>query len=255
MITLFCDLDNTLIYSHRRKLGASKRVAEILHGKEQSYITAKAFDFLSSCQEVSTVAVTTRTMTQYDRVQELLNHIHSEYALVLNGAVLLRNGIQDESWLADSIRKVKNAAAEMNKAKRLLEHYADKPVRYSDSFLTYIDVGDPPKLIELLEEEIDAKVINVFSDSRKVYCAPTAINKGTAVAKFKEQFETGLTVGVGDSLNDISMLEHVDVPILPQSLSCYISNPHMIVVPESQVLSDAACDEISNLIKYSSDFR
>lgn len=187
-------------------------------------------------------------MTQYDRVQELLNHIHSEYALVLNGAVLLRNGIQDESWLADSIRKVKNAAAEMNKAKRLLEHYADKPVRYSDSFLTYIDVGDPPKLIELLGEEIDAKVINVFCDSRKVYCAPTAINKGTAVAKFKEQFETGLTVGVGDSLNDISMLEHVDVPILPRLLSCYISNPHKIVVPESQVLSDAACDEISQAI-------
>ena len=255
MITLFCDLDNTLIYSHRRKLGASKRVAEMLHGKEQSYITAKTFDFLSYCQEVSTVAVTTRTMTQYDRVQELLHSIRSECALVLNGAVLLKNGIQDESWLADSIRKVKNAAAEMNKAKRLLEHYANKTVRYCDSFLTYIDVGEPPKLIELLEEEIDAKVVNVFCDSRKVYCAPTAINKGTAVAKFKEQFETGLTVGVGDSLNDISMLEHVDVPILPRSLSCYISNPHKIVVPESQVLSDAACDEISKLIKYNSDFR
>lgn len=255
MITLFCDLDNTLIYSHRRKLGASKRVAEMLHGKEQSYITAKTFDFLSSCQEVSTVTVTTRTMTQYDRVQELLNSIHSECALVLNGAVLLRNGIQDESWLADSIRKVKNAAAEMNKAKRLLEHYANKPVRYSDSFLTYIDVDDPPQLIELLEEEIDAKVINVFCDSRKVYCAPTAINKGTAVAKFKKQFEIGLTVGVGDSLNDVPMLENVDVPIVPQSLSCYISNPHKIVVPESQVLSDAACDEISKLIKYNSDFR
>ena len=255
MITLFCDLDNTLIYSHRRKLGAPKRVAEMLHGKEQSYITTKTFDFLSSCQEVSTVAVTTRTMTQYERVQELLNRIHSEYALILNGAVLLRNGIQDESWLTDSIREVRNAVAEMNKAKCLLELHVNKPVRYSDSFLTYIDATDPPKLIELLEDEIDAKVINVFCDSRKVYCAPTAINKGTAVAKFREQFETDLTVGVGDSLNDISMLEHVDVPILPRSLSCYISNPHKIVVPESQVLSDAACDEISKLIKYNSDFR
>ena len=97
-------------------------------------------------------------------------------------------------------------------------------------------------------------MINVFCDSRKIYCAPIAINKGTAVAKFKEQFETGLTVGVGDSLNDASMLENVDVPILPPSLSCYISNPNKIVVPESQVLSDAACDEISQLIKYNSEF-
>ena len=248
MITLFYDLDNTLIYSHRRKLGVSKRVAEMLHGKEQSYITAKTFDFLSSCQEVSTVAVTTRTMAQYDRVQELLNRIHSEYALVLNGAVLLKGGIQDESWLADSMREVRTAAAEMNEAKSLLEHYGKKAVKYGDSFLTYIDVPDPPKLIEQLEKEIDSELIKVFCDSRKIYCTPTAINKGTAVAKFKEQFETGLTVGVGDSLNDVPMLENVDVPILPQSLSCYISNPHKIVVPESQVLSDAVCDEISKLI-------
>lgn len=248
MITLFCDLDNTLIYSHRRKLGASKRVAEMLHCKEQSYITAKTFDFLSSCQEVSTVAVTTRTMTQYGRVQELLNCFRSEYALILNGAVLLKNGIRDELWFADSIREVGDAGSEMNRAKSLLEHYGNKPVRYSDSFLTYMDVTNPYKLIDLLDDEIDSEVINIFCDSRKVYCVPTAINKGTAVAKFKEQFETGFTVGVGDSLNDISMLEIVDVPILPQSLAHYVSNPRKIVVTESQVLSDAACDEISKLI-------
>ena len=102
MITLFCDLDNTLIYSHRKSLNAPKRVAEMLHNKEQSYITKKTFDFLSSCREVSIVAVTARTMAQYDRVYKLLNCLHSEYALILNGAVLLKNGLQDKSWLVNS---------------------------------------------------------------------------------------------------------------------------------------------------------
>lgn len=84
MITLFCDLDNTLIYSHKKSLNVPKRVAEMLHNKEQSYITRKTFDFLSSCREVSIVAVTARTMAQYDRVYKLLNCLHSEYALILS---------------------------------------------------------------------------------------------------------------------------------------------------------------------------
>lgn len=249
MITLFCDLDNTLIYSHRKSLNVPKRVAEMLHNKEQSYITRKTFDFLSSCREVSIVAVTARTMAQYDRVYKLLNCLHSEYALILNGAVLLKNGLQDKSWLASSIREVRNSEPEMNMAKKLLEYYGDKPVRYSDRFLTYIDAADPPKLLEYLECCIDSNLINTFCDSRKVYCVPTAINKGTAVRKFKKQFETGVTVGVGDSMNDLSMLESVDIPIIPHSMARYISNPNKIVVAKSEVLSDAACAEISKLIK------
>lgn len=249
MITLFCDLDNTLIYSHKKSLNVPKRVAEMLHNKEQSYITRKTFDFLSSCREVSIVAVTARTMAQYDRVYKLLNCLHSEYALILNGAVLLKNGLQDKSWLANSIREVRNSEPEMNTAKKLLEYYGGKPVRYSDRFLTYIDAADPPKLLEHLECCIDSNLINTFCDSRKVYCVPTAINKGTAVTKFKNQFETGVTVGVGDSMNDLSMLESVDIPIIPHSMACYVSNPNRIVVAKSEVLSDAACDEISKLIK------
>lgn len=146
---------------------------------------------------------------------------------------------------------VKAEVREMTRdeAKKLLEYYGDKPVRYSDRFLTYIDAADPPKLLEHLECCIDSNLINTFCDSRKVYCVPTAINKGTAVTKFKKQFETGVTVGVGDSMNDLSMLESVDIPIIPRSMACYVSNPNKIVVAKSEVLSDAACDEISKLIK------
>lgn len=50
-------------------------------------------------------------------------------------------------------------------------------------------------------------------------------------------------------MNDLSMLESVDIPIIPHSMACYVSNPNRIVVAKSEVLSDAACDEISKLIK------
>ena len=35
----FCDLDHTLIYSHRVALGEEKVVVEYLNGKEQSFMT------------------------------------------------------------------------------------------------------------------------------------------------------------------------------------------------------------------------
>ena len=50
-------------------------------------------------------------------------------------------------------------------------------------------------------------------------------------------------------MNDLSMLECVDIPIIPHSMTRYVSNPNKIVVAKSEVLSDAACDEISKLIK------
>lgn len=53
-----------------------------------------------------------------------------------------------------------------------------------------------------------------------------------------------ITIGVGDSSNDISMLENVDFPIVPQSIQYYISNTNKVIAPRGQVLSDVACDSI-----------
>ena len=38
-IRLFCDLDHTLIYSHRVPIGLNKIAVEYLNGKEQSFMT------------------------------------------------------------------------------------------------------------------------------------------------------------------------------------------------------------------------
>ena len=81
-----------------------------------------------------------------------------------------------------------------------------------------------------------------------MYCAPAAINKGIAVNRLMEQLPSNITVGIGDSENDIPMLEQVDVPILPQSLEHHLSNPKKVVVSPSNILSDVACHELEKLI-------
>ena len=249
LIALFCDLDNTIIYSHRKRIDAPKRVAEFLNGTEQSYITNRTFDFLSSCEEVSMIAVTTRTMSQFERVKATLEELRCEYSLILNGAMLLKSGVVDEAWLLESKRIVVDAEPELDRAASLLQRYSGNPLKYRDEFLVYAGVSNPQKIAKQVNDAVDSNMVSIFFDSRKVYCAPVSMNKGAAIKRFLKRLPASCTIGVGDSKNDLSMLESVDIPILPESLESSITNPKKIVVPHFQVLSDAACATIERLLQ------
>ena len=60
----FCDLDHTLIYSHRVPIHNDKRVVEELHGESQSFMTEKTYEFFLSQEIVQLVPVTTRSREQ-----------------------------------------------------------------------------------------------------------------------------------------------------------------------------------------------
>lgn len=248
MITLFCDLDNTIIFSHRKELNTSKRVAEMLNGVEQSYITQRTFDYLSSCRAISFVPVTTRTKQQYERVRHTIDSFNCKYALILNGAILLTDGNVDSEWCNESKRIAKESAADMERAAKLLMQYLGVPLVYCDDYLIYTSVQEPQAIAEMLRGDMGTSQINIFYDNRKVYCAPISMSKGKNISRFKKRFEAGITIGAGDSETDISMLENVDLPILPQPLTSLVSNPNKIVVPNTRILSDVACDEIERVI-------
>ena len=247
MITLFCDLDNTIIYSHRKILNTSKRVAEMLNGVEQSYITERTFEYLSSCWSVSFVPVTTRTPQQYERVESTIESFNCKYALILNGAVLLNNGIVDDLWLDDSKELVKGSAEEMGKAITLLQQYGKAPLRYRDEFLIYSSVQEPKVVVEKMKNDIDGTQVNLFFDNRKVYCTPSTLTKGNAIKRLMIRLMPELSFAVGDSENDLSMFENVDVPVVPNALAGMVSNPNKVIVPNEEILSDAACDVIEKV--------
>lgn len=247
MITLFCDLDNTLIYSHRRSLKVPKRVAEMLDGTEQSYITEKTFRFLSTNRMISIIPVTTRTERQFERLNTFLKNFYCEYALMLNGAILYNKGVIDVEWLHTSKEFIKGSYAAMAFAADLLRKHG-AIIKYQDDFLVYACFNDTQNLVNKIKMEIDNSVISVFCDKKKIYCTPLANNKGNATKRLIEKIHPEVTFGVGDSKNDISMLEIVDYPIAPEYLESSISNKNRIVVPQSIILSDAACDAIEKTI-------
>lgn len=252
MITLFCDLDNTIIYSHRKKLNTPKRVAEMLNGVEQSYITERTFDYLKSCQSISFIPVTTRTLQQYERVKRTIESFNCKYALILNGAVLLNNGIVDETWLNETRELVKESAKEMSRAVELLIREKTVSLKYHDNFLTYGSTSSPEKVSKRINDYVDQSLVHSFFDSRKVYCAPAILTKGNAVGRLSSQLKPEFSLAVGDSENDLSMFGHVDVPIVPNVLAARVQNPNKVIVSKDQILSDATCEVIERVIDNSS---
>ncbi len=248
MITLFCDLDNTILYSHRRTLNVPKRVAEVLKGAEQSYITERSFNFLSSCRSLSVIPVTTRTLKQYERVKTVIDCFNCKYALTLNGAVLLINGEIDESWHEQSKYLVADASEEMKKTVMLFEGNELASLQYHDAFLSYASSPNPETVAKQIRESVDNSLVHLFFDNRKVYCTPTILTKGNAIERLSNRFKSELTFAVGDSENDISMFEKVDIPIIPSSLAARVSNSKKVIIPASDILSDAACEVIEATI-------
>lgn len=249
MTTLFCDLDNTIIFSHRKMLDAPKRVAERLNGAEQSYITERTFRFLSGRKDVSVIPVTARTVCQYERVKGILEAFHCEYALLMNGAVLIKNGAVDQSWLDESAEMVKCSAEKMNEAAQWLKNEGTAELKYHDIFLAYAKAPNPEELSNSINRVFGRSLIYSFFDSRKVYCAPAALTKGNAVKRLSNLIKPEMSFAVGDSENDLSMFDHVDVPIVPQKFEAMVSNQRKVIAREDQVLSDAACDAIETLFE------
>ena len=108
MRVLFSDLDNTLIYSHRHKIKQPIVLAEMLKGKEQSFMTEKTYLFFKNQNMFKTVAVTTRTYEQYSRLENLTENINIKDAVVCNGAFLMHNGNEDKIWTEESLKISEN---------------------------------------------------------------------------------------------------------------------------------------------------
>ena len=93
-ILFACDLDNTLIHSHKRRRTGDICV-EYYVDQEQSFMSPKALDLLKKISErVLFVPVTTRSINQYRRIFWTEDFL-PRYAVVANGAYFLHNDKQE----------------------------------------------------------------------------------------------------------------------------------------------------------------
>lgn len=250
MATLFLDLDNTLIYSHRHPPAGEKRVAERLDGREQSYITEATFAWLAAQRTLELVPVTTRTLPQYRRVEPLLGQLGCRRAMICNGGMLLRDGLPDAQWLDETRRSAAAGLAALPQAERLLRALCgDAHVHDGSGLFVYAACERPEETALQLRGQLDAGTLDVLCDRRKLYILPRAIDKGAAVRRYRLRFPTGLAIAAGDSAFDVPMLETADVAILPQALAACVDHPCAHIAEGRCCFSDEICSILTALCR------
>ncbi|MDE6024286.1 MAG: hypothetical protein K2G45_02430 [Lachnospiraceae bacterium] len=206
----FCDLDSTLIFSHRHEIG-EKVVVEYLKDKEQSYMQANIYEIFRSVGS-RIVPLTSRTCSQYNRI---IFPIYPEYALIDNGGILLKNGEIDEAWREETIAITAEDISVMRLIEPQLEKYGK--IKWQDDLVLFLKLvnSDDTCTVNKIVEEYN---LLFFEHGAKKYICSRAMNKGMAIKRFKERFIVKKAYMAGDSLVDYATAPFVDALYLPKEL-------------------------------------
>lgn len=243
-ILFACDLDNTLIYSYKKKQDGFICV-EFSKGREQGFMTAYTFsNFADMTEKVTFVPVTTRSAEQYRRIT-FPNGYVPEYALVSNGAVLIRSGETDENW--DLIQKNSSLGLQLKevfdrccKDKRFIN------CRIVDDSYVFVYCAPDTNAEKAAEELAESADLNVELSGRKIYFFPENLSKGNAVIRLNELLQCGCIISAGDSSIDVSMLNIADKAVVPVDFDTSLITGGQIFRSD-RLFSDFVVDFVRNL--------
>lgn len=248
MKTFFSDLDNTLIFSHRKKGVGDKILVEYLNGKEQSYMPAELARLLTNNQEIMLVPVTTRSIEQYIRIHGLSEIVHNEHALICNGGVLLIDGSVDDEWLRESNELSRIQSLEVQKAlKKVQEDGKATKLNVLQDFMFYFVCDDIDNYYCYLKKVVNLNDVFLEKDSKKIYVIASNINKGACVKRYIRRFGVKDFFTAGDSKFDISMLELESKAIASAELQGYLRN-NKVTYSECEFLFQDICSLINNIV-------
>lgn len=249
MILFNVDLDNTLIYSYHHDIGEHKRCAEIYQGREISFITDRTQDLLNEIsQKILIVPTTTRTIEQYQRIDLGLGEI--PYALVCNGGVLLRNGVEDEAWYRESLELIAVSIGELKRAEAMLEEDENRcfEVRNIKGLFLFTKSNQPEESVKILSQKLDTSLVDVFHNGIKVYVVPRSLSKGRAAVRLKEKLKADKVIAAGDSEFDISMLQCADIAIAPAALKIAEDSEGIVRIEQDVLFSEGLLEYIRKLL-------
>lgn len=205
------DLDGTIIYSKNYEFDAEKVLVDKYNGYE-AFMNKHLYTSLCEFNKiVPFIPITTRSLDEYERINL---PIIPDYALVSNGAILLKDGNIDNDWLNESRKLIKESQCEMNFAleaiNAVVNDFAITKLRYINDFFIFIKSDKSSELIKFLEEMLDFSTVELHHKRNKVYILPKSLSKGNALLRLKKLLHCDYVIAAGDSGMDTSMLELAD---------------------------------------------
>ncbi len=214
-ILFACDLDSTLIHSHR-SMREGDICVERYAQKDQAFISPLGYELLEEIQKyVTFVPITTRSIEQYQRII-WHGQTRPKYALTTNGSVLFEDENPDELW--NEYYK-SYSANYMEEYQKLIKIF-DKQDRFkcskviNDRYL-YCHFKPEVDIDECISEYYNCTELDVLLHGRKLYFLPKEVCKGVAVEKLKKKLNADVLICAGDSIMDTPMFKHADIAYSP----------------------------------------
>ena len=240
MLLFLCDLDNTLIFSHRHRKPGDVCV-EWLDGREQSFMTANVWENLGRLENVRLSPVTTRSVEQYRRIQWPKA---PEWAAAANGGILLGPCGMDPAWLEASRKLAEPYQDDLARTEAALSSEAWCLRRKMVDGLYLFAVSENQETAETGANNFQAGPLTVSVSGRKVYFFPPGLHKGAAAAVLRERFGPCRMVCAGDSSLDLPMLALADIALTPSLELARQCGENARVCPESRRFSDFVLEEV-----------
>lgn len=246
MAYFFTDLDNTLIYSHRRNIGNENLPVEYLDGRQQSYMTEYSYSYLKAAEWIDVVPVTTRTYIQYQRLT-FKEDLHISNAIVCNGGMFLKNGGEDEEWSLETLRLTETSRDALRVTADLLTNIMQEVVIHRPTpYMVYFKSNNPIEESKKLQKLVNTQIIKVEHDQRKVYLFALGIDKGTAVDRYKNSLSVEIDVAAGDDAMDVPMLNLARYAFASSKIAHLVKNKNLFVI-DGELISDKVCDGLQRL--------
>lgn len=209
MNILFSDIDNTLVYS-LRKIHVPYIGADVKNGTVIGGITAASAELLNRLsKKIEIVPITARSLEQYRRI---VWPCPIKYAMALNGAVLLVNGVIDEAWYNETMSIVKSVKSELERA-------AEVPgFRWVDDIYVYAHFENHDQAQQAYDKfDFEPEKVKVYVDKCKVYVTAAGLSKKDMVRKFLDRYDYGHSYSAGDSEVDREMEKITDMFFKPDA--------------------------------------
>jgi hypothetical protein len=229
-ILLATDLDRTMIWSTAALdlppgCGGLPRLVDVETYKERahSFVTERAASMLAAMNQAGAlVPVTTRTVSQYERVR--LPGPSPRHAVCLNGGRLLVDGVEDLDHTAHVASRLTAAAPLVEVRAQLAEVCAPaaefvKALREADGTFCYVvllEPNPPADWLAEVREVAQAAAWEVSVQGRKVYCVPEPLTKAHAIGVIRERLARTRLYAAGDSLLDADLLEAAEEGLMPR---------------------------------------
>lgn len=203
------DLDRTMIYSEKF-INKENRdyVIGYQDGKVKSYMTRKAKILLDEIKEkITVIPCTTRARDQFERVPYFQN---CKYAICANGAIVLKDGIEDAQWKAVMQENLLMCIKEMKTYKEDLEtrSFVRKGViKIVDGYFLFFRAEDMLDCLKYLETHIDKEKFYYSISTTKVYIFPKFVSKEEALRYLIDKIGDSSVVVAGDSDVDFQMMK------------------------------------------------